>query len=235
MADYRPLHSLHNIDFLADTDRLLVQNIAFPSAVMTLEDISGAYSLATLAAGIGGGDFFGPTGPITADAILLFDGTTGKLGKDSGILLSALQAVAGKGAANGYAGLDASSRVVQAVQVIHETGDPVDLTVSDIADGEFLTRSGTTIAGAAAPGAGTARQEQLATEVITGTDTALAATLSFTPLANAGFVLYFNSLKANQGTGLDYTISGTTITWLASSGTALDMDTGDVVSVTYRS
>ena len=55
MADFRPLHSLHNIDFLADPDRLLVKNLAFPSGSMTFEDSTTAgpitlFSLANAAA-----------------------------------------------------------------------------------------------------------------------------------------------------------------------------------------
>lgn len=87
----------------------------------------------------------------------------------------------------------------------------------------------------AAASATTPRQEQIATEVITGTDTALSATLSFTPVSAASVILSFNGIVQDQGAGLDYTISGTTITWLASTGTAVNMDTGDGISVAYQS
>lgn len=50
--------------------------------------------------------------------------------------------------ASGYAGLDASSRVIKAVQVIHTTeGGGVDLTVGSIANGEVLVRSGAALVG----------------------------------------------------------------------------------------
>jgi hypothetical protein len=71
--------------------------------------------------------------------------------------------------------------------------------------------------------------------VITGTDTALAATLSFTPLSDASVRLFFNTNFQAQGAGLVYTIAGTTITWLASTGTAADMDTGDELIAVYES
>lgn len=38
MPDFSPLHSLHNIEVLVDSDRLLVKNLAFPSGAMTFED-----------------------------------------------------------------------------------------------------------------------------------------------------------------------------------------------------
>jgi hypothetical protein len=38
-----------------------------------------------------------------------------------------------------------------------------------------------------------------------------------------------------QGAGLDYTISGTTITWLANTGTAPDMVNTDLLVAVYDS
>lgn len=81
----------------------------------------------------------------------------------------------------------------------------------------------------------TPQQETVATEVITGTDTALADTLNATPKANAWVRLYLNGVFQRQGATFDYTISGTTITWLASSGTAVDMDTSDKLDAVYVS
>ena len=81
----------------------------------------------------------------------------------------------------------------------------------------------------------TPNQEILAAQVITGTDTALTDTLNNTPVSNASVVVYMNGVKQQQGAGLDYTIAGNTITWLASSGTACDLDLLDTVSVTYLS
>lgn len=87
------------------------------------------------------------------------------------------------------------------------------------------------------PGAGIGifRQEILAAQNITGTDTVLAATLSFVPLSNESVTLTLNGLRQAQGAGNDYTIAGTSITWLASTGTAVDMVTSDIIVVQYVS
>ncbi len=76
-------------------------------------------------------------------------------------------------------------------------------------------------------------QESVTTENITGTDTALTDVLNNTPKNNASVVLYLNGVQQEQGAGKDYTVSGTTITWLASTGTAVDMETSDVLLATY--
>lgn len=84
------------------------------------------------------------------------------------------------------------------------------------------------------PTTGAPAQEQITTENIVGTDTALADTLSATPISNASVVVYLNGVQQIQGAGQDYTIAGTTITWLASTGTAVDMATTDSMTVTYE-
>ena len=78
-------------------------------------------------------------------------------------------------------------------------------------------------------------QELITTETINNSDQALADTLDNTPKTNASVVLYLNGVKQDQGAGLDYTISGSTITWLASSGSAVNLNTNDDMSVTYVS
>jgi hypothetical protein len=78
------------------------------------------------------------------------------------------------------------------------------------------------------------RQETVTTQVITGTDTALTDTLNGTPINNASVSAFLNGVLQHQGAGLDYTISGSTITWLASSGTAVNMDLSDVLHTTYH-
>src|SRR3990172_1186596 len=50
-----------------------------------------------------------------------------------------------KGIANGAATLDASTLVVEPVQVVHETSGPSNLTVGAWPDGEMPIRSGLTI------------------------------------------------------------------------------------------
>jgi hypothetical protein len=81
----------------------------------------------------------------------------------------------------------------------------------------------------------TPNQEAVTTQNITGTDTALTDTLDNTPISNASVVLFLNGVKQDQGAGKDYTISGSTITWLASSGTAVDLETTDTLEATYLS
>lgn len=81
----------------------------------------------------------------------------------------------------------------------------------------------------------TPQQEAVTTQVITGADTALTDVLNNTPISNASVVLYLNGLQQKQGATFDYTISGTTITWLASTGTAVDMDTSDTLDAVYLS
>ena len=79
------------------------------------------------------------------------------------------------------------------------------------------------------------RQEVIAAQNITGTDTTLVANLSATPIANANVELTQNGLLQTQGAGADYTVSGTAITWLAGSGTATALATTDVLVARYAS
>ncbi len=80
----------------------------------------------------------------------------------------------------------------------------------------------------------TEAQESITTQNISGTDTALSDTLDQTPVYNAAVKLYLNGVLQRQGATYDYTLSGKTITWLASSGTADDMTTSDVLIAVYR-
>ncbi len=81
----------------------------------------------------------------------------------------------------------------------------------------------------------TPRQERVTTQSVVNSDTALTDTLDFTPVSDASVLLLFNGVAAIQGAGEDYTISGTTITWLASSGTAPNMQTNDDLVAYYMS
>jgi hypothetical protein len=81
----------------------------------------------------------------------------------------------------------------------------------------------------------TPRQESVTTQNITGTDTAISDTLDNTPVSGVSVVLFLNGQQMRQGATYDYTISGTTITWLASSGTAPDLTTGDTLIAYYMS
>ena len=83
---------------------------------------------------------------------------------------------------------------------------------------------------------GTKVQEPIAAENITGTDTALAVPLSNAPKTTADVELHLNGIFQEQGAGKDYTLGGVgnrTITWLASSGTAVDMKSSDELTATY--
>jgi len=79
-----------------------------------------------------------------------------------------------------------------------------------------------------------ARQERVTTESI-NTDQALSDTLNNTPVSNASVVLYLNGVALIQGAGEDYTISGTTITWLAGTGTAPNLNSNDDLVARYES
>lgn len=84
-----------------------------------------------------------------------------------------------------------------------------------------------------------ARQERVTTQNISGADTALTDTLDNTPVSNASVALFLNGVQLIQGVGEDYTISGTTITWLPKSGsgtgTAPNLDTNDDLVAYYES
>lgn len=81
----------------------------------------------------------------------------------------------------------------------------------------------------------TENQEIVATQVITGSDTAITDQLDNVPISAASVSLFLNGVHQKQGATFDYTISGQIITWLASSGTAVDMDTNDVLIAVYWS
>ena len=73
------------------------------------------------------------------------------------------------------------------------------------------------------------------TETIINSDVTLLDPLNFTPISDASVLLLFNGVALIQGAGEDYTISGNTITYLASSGTAKNMATSDDLVAYYLS
>jgi hypothetical protein len=81
----------------------------------------------------------------------------------------------------------------------------------------------------------TENQDSLTTEAISGSDTAMASQLVNTPQNNASVNLHFNGVHQEQGAGKDYTITGKIITWLASSGTAVDQAVGETLVASYVS
>ena len=80
---------------------------------------------------------------------------------------------------------------------------------------------------------GTVRQEPVATEDVVGVDQALADLLDAAPASPASLMLFLNSVEQQQGAGLDYTVSGRTITWLAGTGTAVDLSSADALIAYY--
>ena len=79
------------------------------------------------------------------------------------------------------------------------------------------------------------RQETVAAENISGADVTLADTLNFVPLNAPSVLLVLNGAVQEQGAGKDYTVAGQAITWLAGSGTAVDMIATDVLIAYYSS
>jgi len=88
---------------------------------------------------------------------------------------------------------------------------------------------------ALASAGGTPNQELVTTQNITGTDTALTDTLNNVPVSATSLKLFLNGILLLQGAGNDYSVSGQTITWLANTGTAPDLDTSDELIAVYES
>ncbi len=151
----------------------------------------------------------------------------------------------GSVASNDIARVDVSSNGV-GVDVTRLDGDHLDITFTpanytpdagpaEAGDVDDLAAHLKGIDDAIGVAGGAARQEAVTTENITGTDTAISDTLNNTPLSNASVKLFLNGILQTQGGGLDYTVAATTITWLAATGTAVDMDTSDVLIAVYES
>jgi hypothetical protein len=75
-------------------------------------------------------------------------------------------------------------------------------------------------------------QENVTTEAISG-DTALADTLDNVPRTGSTVRLYLNGVQQQYGAGKDFTVSSQTITWLAASGTAVNLAADDVLVAVY--
>ena len=75
-------------------------------------------------------------------------------------------------------------------------------------------------------------QDVIPGEVVTGTDTVLGTALTQTPVAGS-VKLFLNGVLQKEGATFDYTVSGTAVTWLASTGTAVDLDATDEILVKY--
>ncbi len=75
------------------------------------------------------------------------------------------------------------------------------------------------------------KNDFITTQTITGTDTALSVALSFTPSDPESVLCSYNRQIMSQGQ--DFTVSGTTVTWLASSGTAPNLVPSDTLQFYY--
>jgi hypothetical protein len=110
---------------------------------------------------------------------------------------------------------------------------PKQIAQEGAALNQVLTWDGSVWAPANTSDSETEAQEAVTSQNITGTDTALTDTLDNTPVSNAAVRLFLNGVLQKQGATFDYTIAGDTITWLASSGSAVDMDTNDELVAVY--
>lgn len=79
-------------------------------------------------------------------------------------------------------------------------------------DTNTLTLSGKTISGASNTLSNIPVSAQMVNDIFYGNGTTTTFTLSFTPPAAAGVVVYVNGIALIQGSGLDYTISTNVIT-----------------------
>lgn len=125
---------------------------------------------------------------------------------------------------------------------VEDEGVPVELNttlLNFIGPGVTAASAGVGAVDVTIPGgAGTDRQEDITTQNIVGTDTTLADTLGFQPRDPASVQLQLNGVVQVQGAGNDYILIGATdqsITWLASSGGAVDMATTDELIAYYIS
>lgn len=112
---------------------------------------------------------------------------------------------------------------------------PADVPVGS--NGQVLTANSGAAAGVSwtTPSTATHRQEAITAQNITNTDTALTDLLDNAPVSPASVKLFLNGVRQNQGAGKDYTIAGQTITWLALTGTAVDMVSTDDLYADYQS
>jgi hypothetical protein len=130
-----------------------------------------------------------------------------------------LGAAAGAGSANSFARSDHVHKANTAAAALGSAaaiGTSQDIARADHVH-KYLTRN----------------VETVTTQNITGTDTALTDELNATPIGS--IAVFLNGVLQLEGAGNDYTVSGTAITWLANTGTAVDMDTTDVMLVIYHS
>lgn len=78
-----------------------------------------------------------------------------------------------------------------------------------------------------------AHQEEISHIAISGTDTTIVNALSVAPFSNFNLLLVQKGVLLQQGAGKDYVVSGRDITWLGSSGTAIPLQSTDILLAYY--
>ena len=102
----------------------------------------------------------------------------------------------------------------------------------------FMTGADKAILDGLSGGNNTPQQEAVTTEAITASDTVMTDVLDNIPIVSTvSLDLWLNGVHQKQGATFDYTVNATTgaITWLASTGTAVDMETSDTLDASYLS
>ncbi|NHJ85921.1 MAG: hypothetical protein FK734_10695 [Asgard group archaeon] len=80
-------------------------------------------------------------------------------------------------------------------------------------------------------------EEEIASQNVTGTDTVLTDLLTYIPSNLKGIQLFLNGLLQQQGWSKEYILTGSNfkqIYWLAGSGLANNLNTGDIITVSYN-
>lgn len=75
------------------------------------------------------------------------------------------------------------------------------------------------------------RNDFITGETVTGTDSLLSTSLSAAPSDGQSILIIYNRQALSQGQ--DFTVAGTAITWLASTGTAPDLIASDTLFIYY--
>lgn len=99
-------------------------------------------------------------------------------------------------------------------------------------NGQVLKSNGTTIVWASDTAGPADVRDEITGVTITGTDTALP-TLSAVPSSGSIPLVFLNGILQRSGAGNDYTIAADVITWLASTGTGINIISTDIFEVQY--
>jgi hypothetical protein len=159
----------------------------------------------------------GTTANVTST--LLFNSGTGAINGEASISFDA---------ADGYFDVGNGATIINMLAPIHMNNQ----RISEVADGILGTDAvNRRQLDAIVP---TENVEQLTAIAIVG-DAPIPDTLDNVPLDVTKVTLYLNGLKQLYGAGNDFTVSGQTVTWLVTTGTAVPMAVTDIVQVDYLS